>query len=295
MGLYIYGKNSVRNISNILNEFMNATISHETVNNILLSEKIPLVKHTFDMYSGYYMYDEEYVKIDGQWNYLMMLYDYINKEVVNFEIYPIKSNTIKKFLKESSRNIPRKIIVNDLRTDYSSIIESSDTNIKYVIFTYLNILIEKQEQKSETISKKIEKKQVQLKQTNKTEKTKKNKLTEEINTLKNHNERIEKQKKELKNIIRDTTFQETTELIIELEQEELEPVIIKLLNNLIKPNLRRITNYKTDKNIEKASSQIENSFQKAMPTYIKKIIKTTKGMKQRINLLINKQNYINQY
>ena len=70
-----------------------------------------------------YVFDVEWIKINGKWKYRHTLLDSISNCIVADAIYDTEDeNTVEKFLKESTANKNKIAITTDLDKKYASII-----------------------------------------------------------------------------------------------------------------------------------------------------------------------------
>ena len=79
----------------------------------------------FDLgrYSGYYVFDVEWLKINGEWKYRHTLLDSVSNCIVADAIYDTEDETtVEKFLRESTANKNKIAITTDLDKKYTSII-----------------------------------------------------------------------------------------------------------------------------------------------------------------------------
>ncbi|MCK9150794.1 hypothetical protein MXE27_02390, partial [Methanobacterium alcaliphilum] len=70
------GYRSLRNSSSDFLNFVGVSPSHQTIQNWLQQSTKNTIKNTINNYSGYYCYDEQYIKIKGTWMYRLTLYDH---------------------------------------------------------------------------------------------------------------------------------------------------------------------------------------------------------------------------
>ena len=81
-------------------------------------------------YSGYYLFDSLWVKINGIWNYLLALFDVKLNTLVSIKLVESEdSKTIYQFLNESLRNQKKISIGTDLKHEYREAIDK--LNIKH--------------------------------------------------------------------------------------------------------------------------------------------------------------------
>ena len=79
----------------------------------------------FDLgrYLGYYVFDVEWLKINGEWKYRHTLLDSVSNCIVADAIYDTEDETtVEKFLRESTANKNKIAITTDLDKKYTSII-----------------------------------------------------------------------------------------------------------------------------------------------------------------------------
>jgi len=85
--------------------------------------------------SGYYVFDVEWLKINGEWKYRHTLLDAISNCIIDDAIYDTEDETtVEKFLKESTTNKNKKAITTDLDSKYPQIIEKLGFKHQLCIF-----------------------------------------------------------------------------------------------------------------------------------------------------------------
>ena len=82
------------------------------------------IKHENWTFLGYYLFDAHWVKKNGNWKYLLALFDLelntiVAKELVDSETMDIPYN----FLNQSLRNQKIKCIITDLKLEYRVVID----------------------------------------------------------------------------------------------------------------------------------------------------------------------------
>lgn len=94
-------------------------------------------------YSGYYCYDEEYLRIDGEKHYRLTLFDHVTNVVVDeFIAETLKREEIEEFLKTSLEGKPVIAITTDGRREYKSIVEGLGAIHQVCIFHLVEDLLE---------------------------------------------------------------------------------------------------------------------------------------------------------
>jgi len=85
--------------------------------------------------SGYYCYDEQYLKIDGKRSYRINLIDSIlNKPVRESIVNVLEYDTVKSFIEKAISGIPVHAITTDHRREYKSIMDELKINHQLCIF-----------------------------------------------------------------------------------------------------------------------------------------------------------------
>ncbi|WP_400227375.1 hypothetical protein [Methanobrevibacter smithii] len=113
---------SLKNVCKSFKKFFGITVSHQTIENwLFVNENI--LEFDLGRCSGYYVFDVEWIKINGKWKYHHILLDSISNCIVADAIYDTEDETtVEKFLKESTANKNKKAITTDLDKKYASII-----------------------------------------------------------------------------------------------------------------------------------------------------------------------------
>jgi hypothetical protein len=126
-------------------------ISQQTIENWILGYKNQN-KEFKNLYSGYYIFDVEWIKIKGIWNYRFTLFDSKQNIIVADEIYSKEnSKNIRKFLWQNTRNKNKIAITSDLDEKYKPIIEELGFKHQWCLFHTLKNF-------NKTINKHIKKK-----------------------------------------------------------------------------------------------------------------------------------------
>ena len=269
--------------------------------------------------SGYYSYDEEFIKINKKIYVRLALIDVHTKMIINDELIPkdqFNKEYIEKFLKESTDGIKLKTIITDGYRSYPEIIERLGAkhqlctfhimqNLMVKLNPYINTkrrLIdsltksnEKKEAKIEELKSKITLKRGRPKNSDKKLKnniTKRKKLKSEIDENK---EKIRKYKAKIKEhleyketikkIFRAKTFKTAMKYYHQLydKLEEL-PSIIKDFIKTLSKKINKALEYTKDKKIPKTNNLVELLFKVTFPGKIKRIYRTYAGAITQIKL-----------
>ena len=101
----------------------NIEISHQSIENIILNSNYQFNYKNWE-YSGYYLFDSLWVKINGEWNYILALFDVKLNTLVSAKLVESEdSTTIYHFLNESLRNQKKISIGTDLKHEYREAID----------------------------------------------------------------------------------------------------------------------------------------------------------------------------
>jgi transposase-like protein len=249
---------SLRNISKIIELDWNKRPSPQSIKNWLSKTIQNRNKDTKADYSGYYNYDEQYVKINGKWMFRLALFDVKSNILVKEKIEEkLNPQTVKSFLNKIQDEIPIIAITTDHKPYYRNIMDKLRIKHQLCIFHLkkeLNTKIKRIKHKNKLNQEEIE----QIKNI-------KNLIFEIIDS-KNYNESkilFNKLKKDINN--HSSSF-------------------IKFIKKKFLKNFKRYTNYLKDRNITKTSNKIENYFRNTLPKGIKRIFKTKKGLQEQLTL-----------
>jgi hypothetical protein len=257
---------SIRNIAYKLEKDTGISVSRQSIENWILEHENDN-NDTSNRYSGYYIFDSQWVKIKGVWNYRLALYDSKNDIIIADEIYSEEDkNNITEFIDKNTRNKERNSITSDLDEKYKPIIEGLG-------FTHQWCLFHTRKNFNKTLKTYIKENQV-----NKDEK----KL-------------IYEEKDELFELFNCKTYQIARNTFNKMLNniKEYSKVIQSILTHNIMPYFKTFFAYLLDKNIERTSNKLENKFQITFPKSIKRIMKIKKGAMSRINIrkeILNQKN-----
>ncbi len=269
--------------------------------------------------SGYYSYDEEFIKINKKIYVRLALIDVHTKIIINDELIPkeqFNKEYIEKFLKESTEGIKLKTIITDGYRSYPEIIESLDAkhqlctfhimqNLMVKLNPYINAkkrLIEsltksneKKEAKIEELKSKITLKRGRPKNSDKKVKNNINKRKKLKSEIDENKEKIRKYKAKIKEhieyketikkIFRAKSFKTAMKYYHQLydKLEEL-PQIIKDFIKTLSKKINKALEYTKDKKIPKTNNLVELLFKVTFPGKIKRIYRTYAGAVTQIKL-----------
>ena len=246
---------SLKNVCNSFKKFFGISVSHQTIENwLFVNENI--LEFDLGRCSRYYVFDVEWIKINGEWKYRHTLLDAISNYIVADAIYDTEyKTTVEKFLKESTANKNKKAITTDLDSKYSQIITKLGFKHQLCIFhtkKSLNKQLKTFKDKNRISDEEYQECHKQLK------------IIKDLFDLNNYNE--------FKNEVQSLIYR----------KDDFHPVIYKIIRKSITPRYKSFIYHLKDKRIEKTSNKIENAFQKTMPKSRKRTFKTKRGVLKRI-------------
>jgi transposase-like protein len=248
---------SVRSVAYRVKEDTGVSVSRQTIENWVLKYKNQN-RELNSRYSGYYIFDVEWVKIQGQWNYRFTLFDSKQNTVVADDIYSKEnSKNVREFLEKNTRNKNKIAITTDLDEKYKPVIENLGFKHQWCLFhAFKNF-------------NKVVKKFI-----------KENDLSEE------EIDKIRKEKLELFSLFDSKSYKPAKNKFNKLlsKIKEFSEVIQSIILDSLMPYFKTFFNFLDDKNIESTSNKIENFFKRTLPKSVKKIMKTKNGVTSRITL-----------
>lgn len=132
--IYSISGNSIYKIQYMLKRFFNVDISHQSIESCIISDENDDISVN-ESYSGYYLFDSLWTKINGVWNYFLVLFDVKLNSVVSMDLVESEDiGTIYKFLDDSLRNQPKICIVSDLKDEYHPAIEKVGVKHQFCMF-----------------------------------------------------------------------------------------------------------------------------------------------------------------
>ena len=261
----IYGA-SLHKIRFDLKQQHNIEISHQSIENILLSSHYQFNYGNWT-YSGYYLFDSLWVKINGIWNYLLALFDVKLNTLVSIKLVESEdSKTIYQFLNESLRNQKKISIGTDLKHEYREAIDK--LNIKHH-FCRFHV--------KQNINKRFK------------DHIDKNQLTNEDTEILNH------LKADIYKIL-DSESVIDAKIVRDKLIDNKYPknnFIDKILWKFVIPNFNKLIIPIENSIIPSTNNKIENIFQKIFPKHIKRRMKIEKGLLTRFMLKLNYWNVNN--
>ena len=261
----IYGA-SLHKIRFDLKQQHNIEISHQSIENILLSSHYQFNYGNWT-YSGYYLFDSLWVKINGIWNYLLALFDVKLNTLVSIKLVESEdSKTIYQFLNESLRNQKKISIGTDLKHEYREAIDK--LNIKHH-FCRFHV--------KQSLNKRFK------------DYIDKNQLTED------DNETLIRLKTDIYKILDSKSVVDAKTVRDKLIDKKYSKndFINKILWKFIIPNFNKLIIPIENSNIPSTNNKIENIFQKIFPKHIKRRMKIEKGLLTRFMLKLNYWNVNN--
>lgn len=264
--LFSINGNSIIQIRETLKEAHNVDISIQSIENIILAHESQ-EKYDNWSYSGYYLFDSLWSRINSVWKYTLALFDIKLNTIVSFKLVESEDiKTIKDFLDESLTNQNKKAITTDLKTEYGRAIDKI-----YIIHHFCNF------HSKQKINRDIYD-YIKLNKPSSEEKNKINEVKESIFNIMDA-ENYETAKKERKYLLS--------------LHEKGNTLLHKLIRKFTIPYFRKLTNHIKNKNIESTTNKIENIFGKLMPPHLKRRMRSNKGFEKRMELRLEYWNQRN--
>lgn len=248
---------SVRKVAYKVKQDTGIKVSQQTIENWILEHKNQN-KELNSRYSGYYIFDVEWVKIQGQWNYRFTLFDSKQNTVIADDIYSKEnSKNIKEFLDENTMNKNKIAITTDLDEKYKPIIESLGFKHQWCLFHA-------------------------FKNFNKTIKN----YIKENDSSEEEIDKIRKEKLELFSLFYSKSYKSARNKFDKMltKIKEFSEVIQAIILDSLMPYFKTFFNFLDDDNIDSTSNKLENFFKRTLPKSVKKIMKTKNGVMSRITL-----------
>ena len=246
------GYQSQRKISKYFEIFLEIRISHQTIRNWSNKNHDDTIHNKELEYSGYYLYDEQFLRLNGVRHYRLTLYDAILNIPISESIvrHRIPANT-KKFILNSTKNKPFYCLTTDLFPMYRNVADEIGVKHQLCIFHLF-----------QTINHKIK---VYCRQN-------------KINGKEKYH--IYENAEKLKNCFRQNSKKEAIEKFKQyLQNYNAIPVVLKdFIRKHIINHFHRYVEHLDDSEIEKTSNKVENYYRQTNPEKIKKLYKTKNGI-----------------
>lgn len=245
----------------------NIEISHQSIENILLNSNYQFNYDNWT-YSGYYLFDSLWVKINGEWNYILALFDVKLNTLVSVKLVESEdSKTIYQFLNESLRNQKKISIGTDLKHEYREAIDKLKVKHHFCKFHV-----------KQAVNKRFK------------DYFDKNPLSEDEKDILNC------LKQDIYKILDAKDLNTAKELRNELINKKYtkNKFTNKILWKFIIPYFKKLTTHLENTNIPSTNNKIENIFQKVFPKHIKRTMKIEQGLLARFMLKLNYWNLNNE-
>ena len=245
----------------------NIEISHQSIENILLESNYQFDYQNWT-YSGYYLFDSLWVKINGIWNYILALFDVKLNTIVSVKLVDSEdSKTIYQFLNESLRNQKKISIGTDLKHEYREAIDKLKVKHHFCKFHV-----------KQAINKRFK------------DYFDKNQLTDEEKDI------LTDLKQDIYKVLDAETLNDAKKLRDMLIDKKYpkNKFTDKILWKFIIPYFKKLTTHLENSNIPSTNNKIENIFQKVFPKHIKRIMKIELGLLSRFMLKLNHWNIKNE-
>lgn len=245
----------------------NIEISHQSIENILLNSNYQFNYDNWT-YSGYYLFDSLWVKINCEWNYILALFDVKLNTLVSVKLVESEdSKTIYQFLNESLRNQKKISIGTDLKHEYREAIDKLKVKHHFCKFHV-----------KQAVNKRFK------------DYFDKNPLSEDEKDILNC------LKQDIYKILDAKDLNTAKELRNELINKKYtkNKFTNKILWKFIIPYFKKLTTHLENTNIPSTNNKIENIFQKVFPKHIKRTMKIEQGLLARFMLKLNYWNLNNE-
>ena len=256
------GYRSLRKSGEDLQTFLGISPSHTTIKNWLTIDVKSHIQNIQTVYSGYYCYDEQYIRLNGQRHYRLTLYDTIlNIPIAEEIVLKRTTETIYNFINKSTHKQPLIAITTDHFRRYKRIMDKLGVKHQLCIFHLFKMI-------GNSVYKILKSKKV----------TRQEKISLCLYFT------------ELKNIFR--TYNEETaiqrlETLLE-KFNDIPKVLQQYLTKKILPDFQRLTHFMRSPFIERTSNKVENYYRQTDPNQIKKIYKTITGILSYLNQKMKK-------
>jgi len=250
------GYRSLRKAAADFGTFFGVSPSHTSIRNWQTKDLGNRIENIDAPYSGYYSYDEQWIKLDAQRYYRLTLYDYILNIPVAEEITPDKEyDTIKRFIEVTTKNKELYSLTTDGLLEYIGITDELGVIHQQCIFHLLKMI--KKEiypiLKSEKVSNK--------------EKMELRYYFHEIRHI-------------FDTYVEEIAIQRLERLLPKFNQ--IPKVLQKFIKEKIVPDFQRLTQYTRNPNIPRTTNCNENYYRQTLPDELKRIFKTPNGISNHL-------------
>ena len=246
------GYRSLRKTQLDFHNFLGYSPSHQTIRNWLTINTQNSIKNTERFYSGYYTYDEQFLRINGHRMYRLTLYDQIRNIPVAEQIVPKRTPTaITTFIQESTHKKPLISITTDHMPLYKNIMDNIGVKHQLCIFHLFKMMGDK-------VYKKLRSKKL----------TEREKISLCLYFT------------DIKNIFRTYDLKTSNQRLNKLlnDFDRIPRVLQRFIKQKILPDYKRLTNYMEHHKIPRTSNTVENYYRQTEPEQIKKKYKTITGI-----------------
>ena len=251
-GLVKTGYRSLRKLGEDLHTFFEISPSHQSIKNWLKIGDEKRINNHIPDYSGYYCYDEQYIKIDGRKSYRLTLFDALLNIPIAEEIAKkIDYTTVFSFLKSVLADKPLITITTDHKRMYNSIIEKLGALHQLCIFHLFKMI-------GKDVYDRLKSKTIPYR----------DKIKLCIYFTK------------IKEIFRTYDLNVAIERLYELldKYDDIPRVLQKWILKKIIPDFERLTIFMRNGSIPKTNNQVENYYRQTDPNQIKSKYKTYQGI-----------------
>lgn len=258
---YKTGYCSFRHLKKIFQSIYGNSPSHQTIYNWMQDTHSKSTSSDASKYSGYYCYDEQYLRLDKQRFYRLSLIDSVfNKPVIEEIVDNLQYKTVKSFIEKATSDKPIHVISTDHRQKYKRIMDELEINHQLCIFHLYK-------QVGNDVYKKL-----------------KSKFIKDCDKI-----RMCIVFTEIKEIFRTFDFDiamQRLDLLLS-SPNEIQNVFHKHVQKIIR-DFERLTLFMRDGMVSKTTNPIENYYRQTMPYSLKRIFKTPRGT---LNFLDMRKDY----
>lgn len=250
---------SLNNNQNSLDVFNQVDLPRQTIQNIIMNTDCSF-EPSRELYSGYYIFDVEWVSISRKWHYFFVIMDATTSRVINYRLYEKETSAnVKEFLIDSIPFEYRGYITTDLDKKYGKVIDELGFKHQLCFFHFIKNCRER--------------------------------IRDLTRGFKNRKELIKESYKQLGEIIdvmNCNDSKKANEFFYDLafRLDDFNPFMQSVIRVLIFGRYKKLIRFFDNFRIDRTSNKIENCFQKIMPRFKKKIYRTQKGFLTRVHLRI---------